>query len=121
MSKDMQLVPLVRRINLLHHLDEARHLAFGHLLVQQIFQEYRQQWSDDTLHALRDYLSNYLVATWNEYFNPEVYRDAGLDDPYGLKEHAFQQPGARAHRREVTASCIRYLLATGILSEEPAL
>ena len=71
--------------------------------------------------ALRDYLSNYLMATWNEYFNPEVYRDAELDDPYGLKEHAFQQPGARAHRREVTASCIRYLLAAGILSEEPAL
>jgi len=121
MSKDMRLAPLVRRINLLHHLDEARHLAFGHLFVQQMFQEYRHQWSDATLQALRDYLSNYLVATWNEYFNPEVYRDAGLDDPYGLKERAFHQPWARAHRREVTENCIRYLLSTGILSEEPVL
>jgi hypothetical protein len=121
MSKDMRLAPLVRRINLLHHLDEARHLAFGHLLVQQLFQEYRHQWSDATLQALRDYLSHYLVATWSEYFNPEVYRDAGLDDPYGLKEHAFHQPRARAHRHEVTESSIRYLLSTGILSEEPVL
>jgi hypothetical protein len=121
MAKDMRLVPLVCRINLLHHLDEARHLAFGHLLVQQLFHEYRHQWSDATLHAVRDYLSHYLVATWQEYFNPEVYRDAGLDDPYGLKECAFHQPWARAHRHEVTQSCIRYLLTTGILSEEPAL
>jgi hypothetical protein len=121
MSKDARLAPLARRINLLHHLDEARHLAFGHLLVQRLFQEYSRQWSGATLQALRDYLSAYLVATWNEYFNPEVYRDIGLDDPFGLRERAFNQPRARAHRREVTEGCLRFLLSTGILTEEPAL
>ena len=121
MAKDARLAPLARRINLLHHRDEARHLAFGSLLVQRMFEEYSQQWSDATLQALRDYLSSYLVATWHEYFNPDVYRDAGLDDPCGIKERAFTQPQARAHRRAVTEGCLRYFLSTGILLEEPAL
>jgi len=121
MAKDARLAPLARRINLLHHRDEARHLAFGSLLVQRMFEEYSQQWSDATLQALRDYLSSYLVATWHEYFNPDVYRDTGLDDPCGIKERAFTQPQARAHRRAVTEGCLRYFLSTGILLEEPAL
>jgi hypothetical protein len=121
MAQDARLAPLVRRINLLHHLDESRHLAFGSLLVQRLFEDYSHQWSDATLQTLRDYLSNYLTTTWSQYFNPAVYRDAELDDPFGLKERAFTQPRARAHRREVTASCLRYFLSTGILLEEPAL
>ncbi len=121
MSKDARLAPIARRINLLHHLDEARHLVFGRLLVPQLFQTYRGRWSDATLQGMRDYLGRYLVASWNEYSNPEVYRDAGLSEPYALKESAFNHPAARARRRLMSRGCIRFLLANEILTEEPEL
>src|SRR2546425_4636400 len=37
MSRDERLVPLARRINLLHHRDEARHLVFGRRIVADLF------------------------------------------------------------------------------------
>lgn len=121
MAQDARLAPLARRINLLHHLDEARHLVFGRLLVQTLWREHAARWSGATVQALRDYLAAYLVATWQEYFNPDVYRDAGLEDPFGLRERAFVHPAARAQRRGISAGCVRYLIQNGILLEEPAL
>ncbi len=121
MSTDERLVPIARQINLLHHRDEARHLVFGRQVVKTLFDRYAPAWSSETLTGVRGYLAAYLTATWKEYYNPEVYRDAGIaGDPYELHQQAFGHPTCRAHRRAVSAGCVRYLLANGILEQEPA-
>lgn len=121
MAKDERLAPIARRINYLHHRDETRHLAFGRQLVKELFERHAPAWSPDTLRGLRDYLGNYLVATWKEYYNPDVYRDAGLNEPHAVQEAAFAYPRSRAHRKEISAGCVRYLLQHGMLTEEPCL
>jgi hypothetical protein len=121
MAKDERLAPVIRQINLLHHLDETRHLAFGRRLVSELFKRYSPDWSEATVQGVRGYLGNYFVATWKEYYNPDVYRDAGLESPYDLYETAFHGPAGSHHRRTISQGCVRYLLENDILEEEPAL
>ena len=103
----------------MHHLDETRHLAFGRVLVPELFERYRKQWSDETVRGVREYLAAYLLATWKEYYNPDVYRDAGQDNPVQLQQETFESDRARAHRRDISGKCVRALLKARILEEEP--
>ena len=118
MSKDERLPPIVRRINLVHHIEESRHLAFGRGLVRQLYERHAPSWSEETLRGVRDYLQGYVVATWKEYYNPDVYKDAGLHDPLGVQRSAFDDPGCQEHRKRVTRRSLRYLLEAHILDEE---
>lgn len=121
MAKDERLAPIARRINLLHHQEETRHLAFGRRLVRELFETGGQVWDAETLHGIREQLAAYLAATWKEYYNPDVYRDAGLSDSYTLARDTFASASSVRHRTEVTGKCIRYLLENGILEKEPLL
>lgn len=121
MAKDGRLVPIAREINFLHHQEETRHLAFGRKLVPAMFGEYRRKWPPEVLGGVRRTISDYLVSTWKEYYNPDVYRDAGFGDPYGVQSAAFAHPACREHRRLISARCIRMLLESGILDREPML
>ena len=44
MAKDQRLVPIAREINWLHHFEEARHLAFGRRIVQELFETHADAW-----------------------------------------------------------------------------
>ncbi len=118
MSADERLHVLVRRINLLHHRDESRHLAFGRTVLKTLVEEHALSWSDETRAQIGTYLEDYLEATWREYYNPHVYRDAGLPDPYDLAEEAFASETAREHRADVAGRCLRFLRAVGLVEEE---
>ena len=119
MSRDERLVPVARQINLLHHRDEARHLVFGRQVVKDLFDRHSPGWSGETRLGVREYLKGYLVATWKEYYNPDVYRDFGFEAPFEIQKMAFEN--ARAHRKRISEGCIRYFLENEILDEEPAL
>lgn len=117
-AADERLHPLARKINLLHHQDEARHLIFGRELVAELFSSYRAKWSEATLAGLRAYIPQYIVATWKEYYNPDPLRDAGLANAYELMEEAWDHPLQRQRRVQVSAKCISFLTEQGILTEE---
>lgn len=117
MAKDQRLPAVICRINLIHHLEESRHLAFGRLLVKRLFDQYAPDWSPETLGGVREYLQAYLVSTWREYYNPDVYRDAGIDAPVATQERALDDPRCRQHREHVTGRCLRYLHDSHILKE----
>lgn len=121
MSRDERVMPLARQINLLHHRDEARHLVFGRQTVKDLFNSRSPGWSTETKQRVQDYLKNYLTSAWKEYYNPEVYRDAGIEDPYEVQETAYESANAREHRKRVSEACVEYLLENGILAEEPTL
>ena len=119
MAGDTRVQPLARDINRLHHIDESRHLAFGRSIVKWLFQEYAKQWPPETIEAVRKYIVSYIRSTWLEYYNAAVYADAGLAEPFALRERAFARAEARAHRQKITKRCIEFLMETEILVEEP--
>jgi hypothetical protein len=119
MSLDGRLNPIARQINQLHHHDEARHLVFGRKFVAELWDKYSSKWSKPTREGIQKTLKEYLAATWKEYYNPQVYKDAGIANPFDVAEQAYNSAIQRAHRREVSARCIKYLLTHGMIDDEP--
>jgi hypothetical protein len=120
-EKDERVDPLVREVNRRHHVDEARHLAFGRLYLAELFDKHRATWSDEQLAGFRAWLVEYLKASWGDYYNPTMYRDAGLADGYELRQLAMTHPECAAQRRRASAKLVDYFIKTGLLTEEPAL
>ena len=119
MSKDDRLDPLARRINLLHHQDESRHLAFGRRYVREIFEKHSPAWSPEIIEGISQYLKGYLHATWREYFNPQVYADAAMaGDPYDTMEDGWSHPAAAARRAEIGENALRVLRELGLAAKE---
>ncbi|MFN0241295.1 MAG: diiron oxygenase [Planctomycetota bacterium] len=119
MARDERLAPIARRINQAHHLEETRHLVFGRRITSELFRRHSPQWSRETLDRVRGYLESYVLNTWRDYANPDVYVDLGLAQPYDLAEEMFHDEGRRVHWRAMTAGCVRYLLEQGMIERAP--
>jgi len=114
-GKDDRLHPLAKEINWLHHFEESRHLGFGREFVKVLWQSYSAKWTSESLKRIRDTISSYIEATWKEYYNPSVYRDAGLSDPFSIRKMALKHPKCIKRRTEISAPLIQFLSETGIL------
>jgi hypothetical protein len=119
-AADERVCAVARAINRLHHEDEQRHIVFGRRTVQTLFAAGRQTWSADQIAAIRAELLAFTAMTWRQYWNPDVYRDAGLADPYGLMRRAWAHHGAVARRRAIEARALGWMRQAGILADEPA-
>jgi hypothetical protein len=120
-DRDERVEPLVRKINRVHHIDEARHLAFGRVQLAELCARHLPQWSPETLAGFRAWLAEYLRASWGDYYNPAMYRDAGLADAYELRQLALSHAACAAHRKRASDKLVKYFVKTGLLAEEPAL
>ncbi len=121
MMSNRDINPLVAKINKVHHVDEARHLAFGREYLAELFHQYRDAWSEKEMEAFQSWLANYLNSCWGDFYNPAVYKDAGLEDGYGIRKMALADPTCRAFRERVSKKVVDYFLDVGLLDEAPAL
>ncbi len=119
-EKDARCDAFVREINKVHHIDEARHLAFGRVQLAELFNKFAPGWSPETLAGFRQWLGDYLRASWGDYYNPTMYRDAGLADSYELRQMAMSHPVCTEFRRNASSKVVNYFIKTGLLAEEPA-
>jgi hypothetical protein len=115
MAADRRLAPVVRQINWLHHRDETRHLAFGRALLSELLAGCAPWWAPGTLAGVRAALAGYVSLVWKAFYNPEVYRDAGLADPYRLRERAFDDPRTRARRACLSRRALKALVGARLL------
>lgn len=120
-DRDERCEPLVRKLNRVHHVDEARHLAFGRVYLAELFARYAPEWSAETLGGFRTWLADYLRASWGDYYNPTMYRDAGIADAYEVRQMALGHPACATHRQRASAKLVKYFVGTGLLAEAPAL
>jgi hypothetical protein len=121
LARDERVHPLAREINKIHHRDEARHIVFGRRLLSELFEQYAPKWSPETLAGVRSWLADYLRSSWADFYNPSMYRDAGLTDAYEVREAALASAEAKAHRIRASEKLVRYFLDCGVLLEEPVL
>jgi len=121
MDRDERVDPLVREINRVHHRDEARHLAFGRVYLAELFERHAGSWSIEALAGFRAWLADYLRASWGDFYNPTMYRDAGLTDAYEMRQLALTHPACAAFRRRASDKLVKYFIKTGLLAEEPLL
>ena len=121
MQRDERIAPIAREINRIHHADEARHIIFGRRLLAELWNEYAPEWSEATRDGVRSWLAEYLRSSWNDFYNPQVYRDAGVPDAYQARQAALAADCCRAHRVRVSRKLVDYFLEVGVLAAEPAL
>lgn len=118
MAKDNALHPVVQQINKLHHLDESRHRAFGRRMVVNVFEQWRNFWSVEKLADIRQHLMAYLTESWKSFYNPDVYRDLGCDEPFSIREQAMNSEHSQQLRQKMSAGILEYFYQHNILVEE---
>lgn len=117
MGADERLAPIARTINANHHADETRHLAFGRLVVDELWRQHSPGWAPETVAGVRSHLTGYLTAMWRDYYNAEAYRDAGIAEPVAVARAAWAADATRAHRLTLTRRCVAFLTDAGILTD----
>ncbi len=116
MSLDENLHETIRRINRIHHQDESRHIAFGRELVRVLFEKFREQATGEQLNQVSDYLTRYMEFSFESLFNPQVYRDAGIEKPLEVRRRLLGGPRRPKFEQQVFRKTLSFLTKSGILS-----
>jgi len=98
--RDETLDPTVRAIHRSHHLDEARHLAFGRAIITQLTARLNGEESAAEVETLRTLVADYARYAASQLVSPRVYRECGIPDALGLSRqvlasdawHSFMAP-----------------------------
>lgn len=117
MMLDDTIEPIVKRINWLHHRDESRHLGFGRRHLGELAERWVPTWSDETREGFAEWLTQYLKSSWNDFYNPAMYADAGLGNGYEIRRMALAHPATRAHRDKVSKKLVNMFVRFGLLPE----
>lgn len=118
-ADDESVHPLAREINRVHHREETRHLAFGRAIMREVWDRHSPNWAPEVKARVQDYTANYLLSEYHDYFNPAVYIDAGLAEPYRLRADALACDAAKARFRDVSSTCAQALVEAGVLGAAP--
>lgn len=121
MMNDQRIEPIVRELNELHHRDESRHIAFGRLHLRDIAARWLPEWDEEILGRFRAWLAHYLKASWNDFYNPAMYRDAGVPDAYKVRTAVMAHPASAKLREAASAKLVRLFVDCGLLAEAPVL
>jgi hypothetical protein len=116
MAKDMSLDPVVRKINAVHHQDESRHIAFGRQVIDNLHSRLRARLAPEKLSAIETYLKNYMKMFITSLYNPSVYRDAGIAEPYKFREELLKDPARNEKHEHILARTTGFFVKSGIFS-----
>ncbi len=115
MAKDDRLLPVVREIHRIHHVEELRHLAFGRNFLKDCLDRHVETWDDARRDDLRAQLSCYLRFVWKQYCNPQAYTDAGIEAAFDVWRAVSQDPLMARHRKAVNEKRLGYLRKLNVL------
>ena len=121
MSDDDRLAKICRDLNRAHHVDEARHIHFGREYLKGLWERHASGWTQAEVDAFRSWLVDYINASWRDFCNPSVYRDAGIQDAYAAREMVLHSSVCRAHRNRASVRFLKNLVACEILPGIPEL
>lgn len=117
MARDQRLAPVVREINRIHHVEELRHLSFGRRFLANALENHVSDWGVDRRTFMREHLGGYLGMVWKQYDNPDVYRDAGIDDPFAVWQSQAVSASARERRSAIGCKRLSFLRKLDLLEE----
>ena len=117
MGRDESLHPIIRQVNSIHHQDESRHIAFGRELVKQLWDRLTPKYSAETLKHIEDYLKRYMTASVQSLYNPAIYKDAGLPDPYKMRTDLLADPARRPYNNKILKRSIDFYTKKGIIHD----
>ncbi|MFE7118054.1 diiron oxygenase [Streptomyces sp. NPDC057654] len=118
MADDEHLHDTIRQVNRIHHRDESRHIAFGRELVSLLYEPLRERLDAEQRREVADYLKRYITYSLQSFYNPQVYKDAGIGDPLGFRRRVLEDPARRAHERKAVRKPMGFFAKAGIFEDE---
>ncbi|MGD0557145.1 MAG: diiron oxygenase [Streptosporangiaceae bacterium] len=118
MGRDVSLHPLIRDVNQVHHDDEWRHIIMGRKLVGLFYDGLRDH-DKEVRDNLDLYLRRYIVTSAQSLYNPAVYRDAGIQEPYQFRESVLNDPARAPYHETFFKRITGFLTSQEIISASP--
>lgn len=121
LARDMSLHPIVRRINHLHSVEEARHMSFDRAAllncVADLDEELGNEQADQELARLAEFLDRIPELLLHGFCSPNLYAAAGIENAAEASRQALQDgPTANIHRMAL-ASSREFLRSIGLVPE----
>lgn len=117
MAKDKSLPDIVQEINRIHHQDESRHIAFGREIVKHLYAELQANYDEARLAEIGSYVKRYLILMVRSLYNPLMYKDAGIEDPYGFRNKLISSPARKPHHDRILKRTVQFFVKSGILAD----
>lgn len=92
MAEDKRLPALVQQINLVHHRDESRHIAFGRQMMRALCDQVASVVDEDGMRAVGNYLNRYTSLCLQSFYNPAMYTDAGIEGGRRVRARLLEDP-----------------------------
>jgi hypothetical protein len=119
-GKESSLPKIIQEINLLHHKDESRHIAFGRQILEALSEQLQGEQTEAELDTLRDYTKRFLQYGIAAFYNPQVYVDAELPDAYGLRDVLLSDPNRMEQHKVILGKTVGFLRRIDMLRESEA-
>jgi hypothetical protein len=118
MGEDERLHPTIRQVNAIHHQDESRHVAFGRQIVSLLHRQLREKLGAEELADLELYLKRYLRKSVDGLVNPHAFRDAGIPEPYRVRNEVLADPAFHDLERRMLKRSMSFLVSEGIFTDD---
>lgn len=116
MAADPELPETIRAINRVHHQDESRHIAFGCQVVRALFERLVATGDEAEITAAREYIDRYITSSLHQLYSVDVYRDAGIPDPFGFRNRLLADPARQEAHQAIAGRTYAFYRRIGVLS-----
>lgn len=112
-ARDERVAMVVRQINRAHRVEEARHLAFGRAWLALLARPLIDQHSGRVPDPIIQHLCAYRQSIWRDLFDPDVYRDAGIVEPFAARREALASESANTRREQLFCATDDFFVRIG--------
>jgi hypothetical protein len=113
MASDERLPPICQQINLVHHQDESRHIAFGRQIMRALSEEAIERSQADEVRRTGHYLARYVTTCIRSFYSLQMYAEAGLDDPGGIRRRLLACPQRNEAHKQMLGRTVDFLGCIG--------
>jgi hypothetical protein len=117
MATDERLHPTIRQVNAIHHQDESRHIAFGRQAVAHLHGELRKTLPKERLAELERYCKTYIRASVDSLCSPTAYKDAGVENPYEVRNRVLADPSHDDFRQKILKRTMTFMVREQIFAD----
>lgn len=120
-GRNTGLPEIIRAVNWKHHVDESRHVAFGRRMVSHLYQRLMAERDHDPAFAARmdEYVRAYMIRSIDMLYRPEVYKDAGIPQPFKFRNALRHHPARKPFHQKMLRRTANFFHAEAIISKEP--
>lgn len=90
----------------------------GRELLKLMHSRLTKRCNAETLAGTEQYLKRYMRTSLESFYCPEAYIDAGLENPYQLRNQLLAHPARESFHQQVMSHTMNFFLGSGLFLKE---